>query len=91
MRNWDGMRARKQALKAARLLHVYLGVFFAPAILFFALTGALQTFSLHEEARGSAYKPPVWIVRLAQLHKKQVLALPARRGPGAAPSIPVRR
>ena len=45
-------------LRYVRLTHLYLGVFIAPAILFFAFTGALQTFSLHETTRGSNYKPP---------------------------------
>ena len=34
-------------LKQARQWHLYLGTFFAPSILFFALTGALQLFGLH--------------------------------------------
>src|SRR5882757_7824821 len=46
-------------LKYLRLIHLYTGVFIAPALLFFAFTGALQTFSLHETTRGSSYKPPV--------------------------------
>ncbi len=45
-------------LRYTRLVHLYIGVFIAPALLFFALTGALQTFSLHETTRGSSYKPP---------------------------------
>lgn len=72
-------------LKAVRLTHLYFGVFIAPAILFFALTGALQTFSLHETTGGSTYKPARWIVVMAQLHKKQTTVLPVRRpGPGPA-------
>lgn len=58
-------------LKAFRVLHLYVGVFTAPALLFFAFTGALQTFSLHETTRGSSYKPPQWAVVLGQIHKKQ--------------------
>jgi hypothetical protein len=58
-------------LKFLRHTHLYLGVFLSPAILFFAFTGALQTFSLHETTRGSDYKPPAWIATLSQLHKKQ--------------------
>ena len=68
-------------LKAVRLTHLYSGVFLAPAILFFALTGALQTFSLHETTNGSSYQPARWIVVLAQLHKKQTTVLPVRRQP----------
>lgn len=68
-------------LRANRLIHLYLGVFTAPALLFFAFTGALQTFSLHETARGSSYKPPAWAVTLGQIHKKQTPIVPVRRLP----------
>lgn len=66
-------------LKVFRKVHLYLGVFTAPALLFFAFTGALQTFSLHETTQGSSYKPPAWIVALAQLHKKQTAVVPVRK------------
>jgi hypothetical protein len=66
-------------LKSIRLLHLYLGVFIAPSLLFFAFTGALQTFSLHETTRGSSYKPPAWAVTLAQIHKKQTPIVPVRK------------
>lgn len=68
------------ALLLVRRIHLYLGVFIAPSVLFFALTGALQTFSLHESSRGSTYQPPEWTVMLAQVHKKQTTQLPQRRG-----------
>jgi hypothetical protein len=68
-------------LKSVRQIHLYLGVFTAPALLFFAFTGALQTFSLHETTRGSSYKPPAWAVTLAQIHKKQTPIVPVRRLP----------
>jgi hypothetical protein len=60
---------------------LYLGVFTAPALLFFAFTGALQTFSLHETTRGSSYKPPAWAVTLGQIHKKQTPVVPVRKPP----------
>ena len=66
-------------LKNSRLLHLYLGIFTAPAIIFFSITGALQTFSLHETTRGSDYKPPKIIVELSQLHKKQTLVVPTKK------------
>jgi hypothetical protein len=68
-------------LKYIRLVHLYLGVFLAPALLFFAFTGVLQTFSLHETTRGSSYKPPAWAVTLAQIHKKQTPIVPVRKAP----------
>src|SRR5216684_2092556 len=66
-------------LKYLRLIHLYTGVFIAPALLFFAFTGALQTFNLHETTRGSSYKPPAWAVMLAQIHKKQTPIVPVRK------------
>ncbi|WP_433973899.1 PepSY domain-containing protein [Tunturiibacter lichenicola] len=68
-------------LKYLRLIHLYLGVFITPALLFFAFTGALQTFSLHETTRGSSYKPPAWAVVLGQIHKKQTTVVPVRKVP----------
>lgn len=66
-------------LRTARTLHLYLGVFSAPMLLFFAITGGLQTFGLHEGGRDSSYKPPAWLASVAQLHKKQTIVLPVRR------------
>jgi hypothetical protein len=54
-----------------RQWHSYIGVFIAPSVIFFALTGSLQLFSLHE-AHG-AYKPWPLIEKLANVHKDQVL------------------
>lgn len=68
-------------LKYTRLTHLYIGVFITPALLFFAFTGALQTFSLHETTRGSSYKPPAWAVLLAQIHKKQTPIVPIKKLP----------
>ena len=71
-------------LKAIRLAHHYIGVFFAPTILFFAITGSLQMFGLHETSRRSSYVPPAILVHLSQLHKKGTLYLPPRK---AAPPV----
>jgi hypothetical protein len=73
------LSSRAAWLKQARQLHLYLGTLFAPAIIFFALTGALQLFGLHEGHPGDAYQPPEWVVKLGALHKKQVLE--ERHGP----------
>jgi hypothetical protein len=75
------MSSSHTLLKYLRLIHLYTGVFIAPALLFFAFTGALQTFSLHETTRGSSYKPPAWAVLLAQIHKKQTPVVPGRKIP----------
>jgi hypothetical protein len=75
------MSSSHTLLKYIRQIHLYLGVFIAPALLFFAFTGALQTFSLHETTRGSSYKPPAWAVTLGQIHKKQTPIVPVRKVP----------
>ena len=66
-------------LRSIRTIHLYLGVFTAPMLLFFAITGGLQSFSLHETTRGSSYTPPAWLASMAQLHKKQTIVIPVRR------------
>lgn len=71
-------------LKTTRTIHLYLGVFTAPMLLFFAVTGGLQTFGLHEAERGSSYKPPAWLAIAAQLHTKQTIVVPQRRSHPAA-------
>jgi hypothetical protein len=56
-----------------RQLHTYIGLFIAPSVLFFALTGALQIFGLHE-ANGD-YAPAPIVEKLSRVHKDQVFAL----------------
>lgn len=73
------------AFKAVRLVHRYSGVFFAPTILFFAVTGGLQMFGLHETSRGNSYVPPAILVHLSQLHKKGTVYLPPRKDGPPAP------
>ncbi|MFC5861829.1 PepSY domain-containing protein [Acidicapsa dinghuensis] len=62
-------------MKKLRILHRYMGLLFSPAILFFAFSGALQTFDLHSTNKSTGYVPPLWLVEMAQLHKKQTLTL----------------
>jgi hypothetical protein len=59
-------------MKSIRQLHFYLGIFFAPSIIFFAFSGALQTFSLHENKEPGSHNPE-WIAKLADIHKDQRL------------------
>ena len=72
------MPSNTALLKTSRQIHTYFGLFIAPALLFFAFTGAVQTLSLHEAA-GSAYKPPAILAVWGQIHKKQTWVLPVRR------------
>jgi len=75
----NSMSLTHRFLRTTRTVHLYLGVFTAPMLLFFAITGGLQTFSLHETTRGSSYAPPAWLASAAQFHKKQTTVLPSRR------------
>ncbi len=74
-------------MASIRTWHTYLGILIAPSVLFFALTGALQLFSLHE-AHGTYHPLPV-VEKLASVHKDQVYALghhdePPPEAPAAA-------
>jgi len=60
-------------MSSIRLWHSYIGILIAPSVIFFALTGALQIFNLHE-SHGS-YTPPVLIEKLSSIHKDQVFEL----------------
>jgi hypothetical protein len=71
-------------LKLARKWHLYLGTLFAPSIIFFAFTGSLQLFSLHEGHPGDAYQPPAWIQTLASIHKDQVVSKKHKPAPTLA-------
>jgi hypothetical protein len=62
-----------------RQWHGYIGAFIAPSVLFFAFTGALQLFSLHE-AHG-AYAPPAALEALGRIHKNQTWQAPPRARP----------
>jgi len=69
-----------------RRLHTYIGVFIAPSVLFFAFTGSMQLYSLHESHDG--YKAPVLIRSLAAIHKDQTYVPPPERDHGAAGGPP---
>lgn len=74
------MAGKAALLQFSRKVHLYFGLFISPALLFFAFTGAYQTLGLHEAA--SDYKPPRILAELGQVHKKQTLVMPVRRGAG---------
>ena len=64
---------KPQTMQKLRRYHYYLGVFFAPVIILFALSGALQTFRLQEE-KGWGSEPPAWIEWMASIHMDSKLA-----------------
>ena len=68
-----------------RRWHFYVGMFIAPSVLFFALTGAAQLFSLHE-AHGD-YAPPPIVEELSSVHKDQVFALGHHHAPPPAQTV----
>ena len=61
-----------------RLAHSYVSAFIAPMIVFFAISGSLQIYDLHEAH--DAYKPGSLISSLARLHKNQVFAPEPQHG-----------
>jgi hypothetical protein len=67
-------------MQKIRRYHYYLGVFFAPMIIMFALSGALQTFRLQEE-KGWGSEPPTWIVWMGSIHRDS--KLPKAKAPEA--------
>ncbi len=53
-------------------VHLLLGCFFAPALLFFTLSGAFQTLRLHKDVKGGYQAPEIFKV-MAKIHKDQKL------------------
>ena len=79
-RQWCQRAPPRYATRMKRIvrLHRYLSLFVAPAMLFFALSGAWQAFRLHQERKSSSYRPPEVVKALSQLHMAE--KLPAERG-----------
>ena len=75
---------RAAALMAARVWHSYSGAFFAPAILFFSITGAFQVFNLHKPMPG--YRPSAVLQALASMHKNQNLHVKYLDDPAPKPA-----
>ena len=67
-----------------RLAHWYAGVFFAPTIIFFAFSGVMQVFKLHEAYRAVPGAQGDWIAWMSQVHKEAAL-IPPRAAPAKAP------
>ena len=75
------------SLVQIRLAHYYAGVFFAPTIIFFALSGVLQVFKLHETYRETPGAQGDWIAWMSQVHKEAAL-IPPKAAPAKAPPKP---
>ena len=58
-------------MKTLRKIHLCLGCVFAPLLIFFAVSGAWQTFMLHHALKDGSYSPPAWISALSEVHQHQ--------------------
>jgi hypothetical protein len=52
--------------------HRFLSLFVAPAMIFFAVSGALQSYRLHEDQK-SGYKAPQTLKAIGEIHKAEKL------------------
>ena len=62
-------------MKLLRRLHLYLGCFFAPLLLFFTATGWLQTVSMHRNKATGEAESGAWWQKLTSIHVDQVYPL----------------
>ena len=80
-----------QTMRRIRQLHLYIGVFFLPAILFFAISGGLQSFRLQQASGWDGAPPPAWMAWMASVHIDQSVPQaeppkkPAEAKPAAKP------
>ena len=63
-------------MRKLRQFHLYIGVFFAPAILFFAISGGLQTFRLQQASGWDGAPPPAWMAWMGSVHIDQRKLVP---------------
>ena len=77
-------RSRPPTAMLVRQVHTWLSVFIAPSILFFAVTGAVQIYKLHENH--GTYAAPLILQELGAVHKEGVFEADKKHGPppGAA-------
>ena len=62
-------------MKLLRRLHLYLGCFFAPLLLFFTATGWVQTVSMHRNKATGESESGAWWQTLTSIHVDQVYPL----------------
>ena len=66
-----GNQSRRMNLKTARLVHLYLGCFFTPLLVFFVITGCFQIFDLHEQHKNAPYSARAeFLGHLSDVHMK---------------------
>jgi hypothetical protein len=73
-----------QTMRKVRQFHLYIGIFFTPAILFFAISGGLQSFRLQQASGWGGAPPPAWMAWMGSVHidQRKPVAEPAKL-PGA--------
>jgi len=69
-----------------RQLHIYLSFFIAPCLIFFAITGALQTFRIPDEKAA-----PVLVQKLARVHRDDIFALKPPSPPRTDPNVALKQ
>lgn len=78
-----------QTMRRVRQVHLYIGVFFTPALLFFAISGGLQTFRLQQASGWDGAAPPGWMAWMGSVHIDQALPrAEAEKKPEARPKAP---
>src|SRR5881397_3592857 len=65
-------------MKLLRRLHLYLGCFFTPLLLFFLATGWYQTFHINRNKRPG--EAETWVSRLTSVHKDQLYPTDSANG-----------
>lgn len=79
-------------MRRLRQFHLYIGVFFAPAILFFAISGGLQTFRLQQASGWDGAPPPQWMAWMGSVHidQRKLVPEPAAAAKPPAPVDPAK-
>jgi hypothetical protein len=70
-------------LRTLRQWHHYIGVFLAPAVLFFAFSGLIQVLGWQDQRNPP---PAPWVSAIAGIHKKQALPKPRPAEPARKPA-----
>ena len=55
-------------MRFLRRLHLYLGCLFAPALIFFAITGSWQLYRAHDSTKDRSYIAPQPLQTLSAIH-----------------------
>lgn len=60
-------------MKTLLSVHRFLSLFVAPAMIFFAVSGALQTYRLQEDRKDGSYRAPQALKTMGEIHKAEKL------------------